>query len=48
MKFLKRLHPKKPKIVFDLHGHSSQPNIFSYGPPNETNSEYYYISRAFP
>ena len=33
VKFIKKTQPKKPKLFLDLHGHSSQPNIFTYGPP---------------
>lgn len=35
-------------MFLDLHGHSSQPNVFSYGPPHEYQSEYFYQSRLFP
>ena len=42
------MHPKKPKIFLDLHGHSSQPNIFTYGAPHEPSSEFYLTSRIFP
>lgn len=38
IKRLRRLHPRKPKLFIDLHGHSSQPNIFAYGPPHDSNS----------
>jgi hypothetical protein len=38
IKQIRRMHPKKPKIFLDLHGHSSQPNIFTYGTPHEPSS----------
>lgn len=38
VKNLKRKHPRKVKMFLDLHGHSSQPNVFSYGPPHEEQS----------
>lgn len=34
IKLLKRKFPRKVKMFLDLHGHSSQPNVFSYGPPH--------------
>lgn len=38
IKQIRRLHPRRPKLFLDLHGHSSQPNIFAYGPPHEINT----------
>ena len=35
VKSLKRKYPRKVKMFLDLHGHSSQPNVFTYGPPHE-------------
>lgn len=35
LKNLKRKYPRKVKMFLDLHGHSSQPNVFTYGPPHE-------------
>ena len=35
IKTLKRKYPRKVKMFLDLHGHSSQPNVFTYGPPHE-------------
>lgn len=32
----------------DLHGHSSQKNIFSYGPNYEYNDPQFYVSRILP
>ncbi len=29
---LKKKYPKKLKIFLDLHGHSSEQNVFAYGP----------------
>ncbi len=34
VKTLKRKFPRKVKMFLDFHGHSSQPNVFSYGPPH--------------
>lgn len=34
LKNLKRKFPRKVKMFLDLHGHSSQPNVFTYGPPH--------------
>ena len=48
VKLMKRLHPRKPKLFLDLHGHSSQPNIFTYGPPNDPNTELFTLGRVFP
>jgi hypothetical protein len=31
---LKRKYPKKLKMFLDFHGHSSQQNVFTYGPPH--------------
>ena len=42
------LYGKKPKIFIDLHGHSSQGNVFAYGPPYGRVSENYELSRLFP
>lgn len=33
---------------FDLHGHSSHKNIFSYGPSYEYNDPQFYASRILP
>ena len=38
VKQMKRLHPRRPKIFLDLHGHSSQSNIFTYGPQHDYNT----------
>lgn len=35
VKSLKKKYPRKVKMFLDLHGHSSQPNVFTYGPPHE-------------
>ena len=35
-------------MFLDLHGHSSEPNVFAYGPPHSKQSEYYESSRLFP
>lgn len=35
-------------MFLDLHGHSSEPNVFTYGPPFPRNSEYFEPSRLFP
>lgn len=35
LKTIKKKYPKSIKMFLDFHGHSSQPNIFSYGPPFE-------------
>lgn len=48
IKQIRRVHPKKPKIFIDLHGHSSQPNIFTYGTPHDPNSDLFLISKVFP
>lgn len=48
IKSLRKKYPKKIKMFLDLHGHSSQPNVFSYGPPHEESSEQYLISKVFP
>lgn len=48
IKNIRRAHPKKLKIFIDFHGHSSQPNVFSYGPPHELNSENYYTGKLLP
>jgi hypothetical protein len=48
IKNLRKKYPKKIKMFLDLHGHSSQPNVFSYGPPHEESSEHYLISKVFP
>lgn len=48
LKQIRKLHPKKPKIFLDLHGHSSQPNIFTYGPPHDASSDLFLMSRVFP
>lgn len=42
VKSLKRKYPRKVKMFLDLHGHSSQPNVFSYGPPHKELSEYFF------
>ncbi len=42
IKNLKKANPKKIKLIIDFHGHSSQPNIFSYGPPHVLKSDYYF------
>lgn len=34
----RRQKHKKIKLFLDLHGHSSQPNAFCYGPPHNRNS----------
>ena len=34
IKSLKKKYPRKVKLFLDLHGHSSQPNVFTYGPPH--------------
>jgi hypothetical protein len=34
VKSIKKKYPRKLKMFIDLHGHSSQPNVFSYGPPH--------------
>jgi len=39
---------KKLKLFIDLHGHSSQSDVFAYGPPHVKQSEYYELSRLFP
>lgn len=36
------------KLFIDLHGHSSEPNVFSYGPPHIPESIHYTYSRLFP
>lgn len=44
IKFLKKMRKeknKKIKMFIDLHGHSSQPNVFAYGPPHHQESEFY-------
>lgn len=33
VKRLKKKYGKKFKMFLDFHGHSSRPNIFTYGPP---------------
>ena len=38
VKSLKRKYQRKVKLFIDLHGHSSQPNVFTYGPPHEEQS----------
>jgi len=38
LKSLKRKYPRKVKMFLDLHGHSSQSNVFTYGPPHEEQS----------
>lgn len=38
IKLLRRKYQKKLKFFLDFHGHSSQPNVFSYGPPLEQTS----------
>ena len=48
IKGFRRKHSGKPRIFLDLHGHSSQPNVFSYGPPHEPHSESFLLSRTFP
>lgn len=48
MKTLRKKHGGKPRLFLDLHGHSSQPNVFSYGPPHEESSENFLLSRTFP
>ena len=35
VKTLRKKHAGKPRLFLDLHGHSSQPNVFSYGPPHD-------------
>lgn len=35
IKHFRKVHARKPKMFLDLHGHSSQSNIFAYGPPHE-------------
>jgi cytosolic carboxypeptidase protein 2/3 len=44
----RRQKHKQTKLFLDLHGHSSEPNVFSYGPPLPKLSEYYENSRLFP
>ena len=44
----KRQKNKRIKLFLDLHGHSSEPNVFAYGPPFSKQSEYYENSRLFP
>ncbi len=39
---------RKVKIFLDLHGHSSQPNVFAFGPPHHRASEHYDNSRLLP
>jgi cytosolic carboxypeptidase protein 2/3 len=39
---------KKVKVFLDLHGHSSEPNVFAYGPAHHRASEYYDLSRLLP
>lgn len=34
----KRRFAKKTKLFIDFHGHSSQANVFCYGPPHHENS----------
>ena len=48
MKNLKRKYRGKCKLFLDLHGHSSQPNTFCYGPPHDVDSENYFLSRLLP
>lgn len=35
-------------MFLDFHGHSSQSNVFSYGPPHEYGSDGFILSRMFP
>ena len=35
VKNLKKKYPRKVRMFLDLHGHSSQQNVFTYGPPHE-------------
>lgn len=39
---------KKIKLFIDFHGHSSQQNVFSYGPPHPKTSDYFENSRLLP
>lgn len=36
------------KLFLDFHGHSSEQNVFVYGPPHDKSSDYFYMSRLFP
>lgn len=50
-KYLKKIKKQKGKylkMMIDFHGHSSQQNVFTYGPPHGIVSEYYELSRLFP
>ena len=37
----RREKSKRIKIFLDLHGHSSEPNVFSYGPPLPKQSDFF-------
>ncbi len=37
----KKEFSKKTKMFIDFHGHSSEENVFAYGPPHHKSSEYY-------
>lgn len=45
IKTYRKNYPKKIKLFLDLHGHSSQPNVFTYGPFHDKTSEYYFQSK---
>lgn len=35
-------------MFIDFHSHSSEQNVFSFGPPHNKSSEYYDLSRIYP
>lgn len=39
---------RKTKLFIDFHGHSSEQNVFTYGPPHHKTSELYELSRLLP
>ena len=47
IKSLRKKYPRKVRMFLDLHGHSSQPNVFTYGPPHEPKSEYFYQCNSY-
>jgi hypothetical protein len=48
IKKLKKKYPNQVKMFLDLHGHSSQSNVFTYGPPHQEKNDNYFLSRLFP